>query len=142
MISRLVRRCQHFVRRRSAEASLRPIPATLKVKFASLDQQIQSLSGGNQQKVLVSRWLATKPRILLLDDPTKGIDIPAKEDLYALLSELCSDGASVILYSSEDAELLANADRILVFNSGHVVKELKGEQMTEFNLYSAALAHA
>ena len=142
VISSLVRRCQHFVRRRSAEVSLRPILETLKVKFASLDQQIQSLSGGNQQKVLVSRWLATKPRILLLDDPTKGIDIPAKEDLYALLSELCSDGASVILYSSEDAELLANADRILVFNSGHVTKELKDEEMTEFNLYSAALAHA
>ena len=63
VISRLVRRCQHFVRRRSTEASLRPILETLKVKFASLDQQIQSLSGGNQQKVLVSRWLATKPRI-------------------------------------------------------------------------------
>ena len=78
-------------------------------------------------------------------EPNSGrtsADIRAKEDLYALLSELCLAGASVILYSSEDAELLANADRILVFNSGRVVNELKGEQMNEFNLYSAALATA
>jgi len=89
---------------------------------------------------LVSRWLATNPDILLLDDPTKGIDIQAKQDLYALMAALCEEGASIIFYSSEDAELLANADRILVFNSGLIVQELRGDRMNEFNLYSAALA--
>ncbi len=75
---------------------------------------------------------------MLLDDPTKGIDLPSKADLYHIMRELAAEGVSIILYSSEDAELLRIADRILVFNGGRIVKTLTGEQMTPFNLYQAA----
>jgi len=100
------------------------------------------LSGGNQQKVVIGRWLATRPSVLLLDDPTKGIDIQTKEDLYATLDELCSQGVSILLHSSDDEELLAVADRVMVFNGGRVVAELSGEQRTRFALYEAAYASA
>ncbi len=115
-----------------------PAFAALKTKFASVAHSINSLSGGNQQKVVIARWLIDRPRVMLLDDPTKGIDLAAKADLFALIRELAADGMAIILYSSEDAELLANADRILVFNNGSISRELKGGDRTRFNLYQAA----
>ncbi len=106
---------------------------------ASADtQEVQYLSGGNQQKVVIARWLIDRPDVLLLDDPTKGIDLQAKSDLFALIRQLAAEGLGIVLYSSEDAELLANADRILVFNSGSVTRELRGEDRTRYNLYHAA----
>ncbi len=140
IISRLVRSNRLFIRPQAARQAMAPFLEALKVKYASLSQPVQSLSGGNQQKVLVSRWLATGPEVLLLDDPTKGIDVRAKEDLYELMARLCAEGAAIILYSSEDLELLANADRVLVFNSGQAVDELRDGRMTEYHLYAAALA--
>ena len=110
----------------------------LKTKFQDIGQPVNSLSGGNQQKVVIARWLVDRPSILLLDDPTKGIDLAAKSDLFQLIRSLAADGMGIVLYSSEDAELLANADRILVFNSGAVTRELKGEDRTRYNLYHAA----
>jgi len=76
--------------------------------------------------------------VLLLDDPTKGVDLSAKNDLFALIRKLAAEGLGIVLYSSEDAELLANADRILVFNGGRVTRELAGGERTRFNLYRAA----
>jgi ribose transport system ATP-binding protein len=116
--------------------------ADLKLKFGGFDDAIETLSGGNQQKVILGRALATNPRVLLLDDPTKGIDIQAKRDLFARIDELRRAGTAVILYSSEDAELLENASRILVFNSGRITEELHADRINEFNLYAAALATA
>ena len=110
----------------------------LKTKFQTIDHPINSLSGGNQQKVVIARWLIDRPDVLLLDDPTKGIDLQAKSDLFALIRQLAGEGLGIVLYSSEDAELLANADRILVFNSGSVTRELSGEDRTRYNLYHAA----
>ena len=111
---------------------------TLNTRFAGLSLPINSLSGGNQQKVVIARWLIDRPRVLLLDDPTKGIDLSAKADLFALIRKLASEGMGIVLYSSEDAELLANSDRILVFNGGRVTRELRGEERTRFNLTQAA----
>jgi ribose transport system ATP-binding protein len=96
------------------------------------------MSGGNQQKIVIGRALAVRPTILLLDDPTKGIDIGTKSDLYGLLDELCAQGVAVLLYSSDDEELLAVSDRILVFNGGRIVAELAGDERTELALYRAA----
>ena len=110
----------------------------LKTKFQDIGQPVNSLSGGNQQKVVIARWLIDRPAILLLDDPTKGIDLAAKSDLFQLIRSLAAEGMGIVLYSSEDAELLANADRILVFNSGVVTRELQGEDRTRYNLYHAA----
>ncbi|SDR01289.1 sugar ABC transporter ATP-binding protein [Pseudovibrio sp. Tun.PSC04-5.I4] len=112
--------------------------AKLTTKYESILNSINSLSGGNQQKVVIARWLIDQPDILLLDDPTKGIDLSAKSDLFALIRELAADGLAIILYSSEDAELLNNSDRILVFNGGSISRELAGEGRTRFNLYDAA----
>ena len=119
-------------------AAIRPIIAQLKLKFSSLDAPIASLSGGNQQKAVIARLLATRPMILLLDDPTKGIDLGTKADLYVIMDELCSKGVSIILHSSDDKELLAIADRVLVFNGGRIVAELAGADRNEVALYRAA----
>ncbi len=135
----------HFLRNRlmlARPAALRdratPALAALKTKFSGFADPIGSLSGGNQQKVVIARWLIDRPAVLLLDDPTKGIDLSAKADLFALARGLAAEGMAIVLYSSEDAELLANADRILVFNGGRITRELTGAERTRFNLYEAA----
>jgi len=135
----------HFLRNRLSlvrpaslrESAAKPLSA-LKTRFAAFDQPVNALSGGNQQKVVIARWLIDRPDVLLLDDPTKGIDLQAKADLFALIRSLAEEGMGIVLYSSEDAELLTNADRILVFNSGSVSRELKGAERTRYNLYHAA----
>ncbi|WP_312365886.1 sugar ABC transporter ATP-binding protein [Ensifer sp.] len=122
----------------SLKAKAMPALGAMHTKFASLMHPINSLSGGNQQKVIIARWLIDRPDVLLLDDPTKGIDLSAKADLFALIRQLAGEGLGILLYSSEDAELLGNANRILVFNGGSVTRELTGEDRTRYNLYQAA----
>jgi len=138
VVSLLARERRQIIARRKLEGEIAPIIETLKLKFDSLGAAVSQLSGGNQQKVVIGRWLATRPQVLLLDDPTKGIDIQTKVDLYATLDDLCAQGVSIMLYSSDDEELLAIADRVLVFNAGRIVTELTGEQRTQFELYRAA----
>jgi ribose transport system ATP-binding protein len=140
VLSLLSRERRAIVRRRRLESQIVPIIERLKLKFPSLATPVSELSGGNQQKVVIGRWLATQPQVLLLDDPTKGIDIQTKEDLYVTMDELCSHGVSILFHSSDDEELLAVADRVLVFNGGRMVAELKGEERTRFALYRAAYA--
>jgi len=141
LVVSLLARDRHFVvARRGLESRIGPIIDRLKLKFASLDATVSELSGGNQQKVVIGRWLATRPTVLLLDDPTKGIDISTKEDLYAIMDDLCGRGVSILFHSSDDEELLTVADRVLVFNGGRVVAELSGEDRTRTALYRAAYA--
>ncbi|MCG8271954.1 sugar ABC transporter ATP-binding protein [Aquamicrobium sp. NLF2-7] len=135
----------HYLRERMVLANpsalaAKALPAlqALRTKFAGLGHPISSLSGGNQQKVVIARWLIDRPAVLLLDDPTKGIDLSAKTDLFTLIRKLAAEGMGIVLYASEDAELLDNADRILVFNGGSVRRELTGAERTRFNLYQAA----
>lgn len=128
----------HLARPSSLREKATPAVGALNTKFAGFSHPIGSLSGGNQQKIVIARWLIDRPDVLLLDDPTKGIDLSAKADLFALVRKLAAEGMAIILYSSEDAELLANADRILVFNGGRVTRELTGADRTRFNLYEAA----
>ncbi|MEO3388616.1 sugar ABC transporter ATP-binding protein [Mesorhizobium sp. CAU 1741] len=128
-----------FLARPSAlREKAKPAMDALNTRFAGFSHPIGSLSGGNQQKIVIARWLIDRPGVLLLDDPTKGIDLSAKADLFSLIRRLASEGLAILLYSSEDAELLSNADRILVFNGGSVTRELTGETRTRFNLYEAA----
>jgi ribose transport system ATP-binding protein len=142
VISLLARDRRWAVARNRLEAAIAPFVERLKLKFGSLRAAVSELSGGNQQKVVIGRWLATRPTVLLLDDPTKGIDIQTKEDLYATMDALCSQGVSIVLHSSDDEELLAVADRVLVFSGGRVVAELSGAQRTRLALYQAAYASA
>ena len=84
-----------------------------------MDEIILNLSGGNQQKVLVGRWLLTKPKILILDEPTRGIDVGAKAEIHRLISRLAGEGVAVIMISSELPEVLGMSDRIMVMHEGH-----------------------
>lgn len=116
--------------------------AQLNTKYSGLEAPIGSLSGGNQQKIFIARWLATDAPVLLLDDPTKGIDHAAKADFFQLVRGLADKGVGIVFYASEDNELLSLCDRIVVFNSGRVSAELSGETLTAFHLTNASYGTA
>jgi ribose transport system ATP-binding protein len=103
----------------------------LRIKAAGPHQRVAELSGGNQQKVLLARWLATEPKVLLLDEPTRGIDVGAKAEVQALIDELAEDGLGVLLISSDLEELVEGSDRVVVLKDGAVVGELSGGDLTE-----------
>ncbi len=103
----------------------------LRVKTPSLKTLIKDLSGGNQQKVLLARWLLTSPEILILDEPTRGIDVGAKYEIYTIMNELTMQGKSIIMISSEMPELLGMADRIMVMCEGYLSGILDKEEATE-----------
>ena len=124
-------------RRREEELAAGPIRET-GVKTPGPHAAITGLSGGNQQKCIIGRWLLTHPRILLLDDPTRGIDVGAKSELYSLIDRLCRDGLGVILTSSELPELLALADRIIVLAEGRLTAEFPRADATEEKIMHAA----
>jgi len=115
------------------------VSMSLNLKMAGLDAPVSSLSGGNAQKVVIGKWLLRNPRILMLDDPTKGIDVGAKAEFYKLLAQLCDEGKSVLLYSSDDEELIGLSDRVLVMHDGKIRTELAGESLTKSNLIAASL---
>ncbi len=112
---------------------------TLRVRTASIEEPLARLSGGNQQKVIVGRWLARETPILILDDPTSGIDVGAKDELYRLIGAMTTTGTSVILSSSELPELLALADRMLVLHQGRVAGILAGNELTQHNVLRLAV---
>jgi ribose transport system ATP-binding protein len=111
----------------------------LAVKTPSLKQKVRNLSGGNQQKVVLAKWLATKPKVLLLDEPTRGIDINAKRELYALINEQAEGGLGIVLVSSELPEVLAVADRCLVMADGQLAGEFGRGEASEEDIMNAAL---
>ena len=112
----------------------------LGVKAPSLKTLIVNLSGGNQQKVILGRWLLKSPRILLMDEPTRGIDVGAKAEIYKVMGELVSQGISIIMVSSDMPELLAMSDRCIVFSNGHITGEFSGDKITDENIMKAAIA--
>ncbi|KDN17503.1 sugar ABC transporter ATP-binding protein [Amycolatopsis rifamycinica] len=114
----------------------------LRIKAASPEQKVSELSGGNQQKVLLARWLATGPKILLLDEPTRGIDVGAKAEVQALIDELAQEGLGVLLISSELEELIDGSDRVVVLRDGSVAGELTGDRITEENVLTAIAAES
>jgi len=111
------------------------------ISVPSLDAPVRTLSGGNQQKVLLARCLMTRPDVLLLDEPTRGIDIGAKADLYALMREWTSEGAAILLTTSEMDEMLTLADRILVLHRGRIAATLSGSGATRDAVLAAAMGH-
>jgi ABC-type sugar transport system ATPase subunit len=110
----------------------------LAVKTAGVTAAITSLSGGNQQKAIIGRWLLTRPKVLLLDDPTRGVDVGAKAELYRLMDRLCRDGLGILVTSSELPELLTVSDRILVLCEGRLTGEFSGAEATEQRIMEAA----
>jgi ribose transport system ATP-binding protein len=115
------------------------IGMSLSLKMPGLDAPVSSLSGGNAQKVVIGKWLLRDPGLLMLDDPTKGVDVGAKAEFYKLLARLCDEGRSVLLYSSDDEELIGLSDRVLVMHDGLIRTELAGESLTRSNLVAASL---
>jgi ABC-type sugar transport system ATPase subunit/ribose/xylose/arabinose/galactoside ABC-type transport system permease subunit len=124
---------------RSKELQLaEPFLDRLRLRFSSYGQPVSSLSGGNQQKVVVSKWLATKPRILILDEPTQGIDVQAKADVHAMMADLAGQGMAIILISSELPELLGMSDRMIVLREGHISGRFERDEATQEKVIAAA----
>lgn len=112
----------------------------LKIKLGSSDHPVSSLSGGNQQKTILARWLATNPDILILDEPTHGVDVGAKSEIYQLIHQLADSGISIILISSELPEILTMSDRVVVMHEGKVTGILEKDELTEENIMAHATA--
>jgi ribose transport system ATP-binding protein len=111
----------------------------LGIRTAGADISVGLLSGGNQQKVVIAKWLMNKPRIILLNDPTRGIDVGTKQEIYSLLRKLADSGAAILFYSTDYDELIGCCDRVLVFYDGAIKRELQGPEITERALISSAL---
>jgi rhamnose transport system ATP-binding protein len=110
----------------------------LRLRARSVDQRASDLSGGNQQKVVISKWLATQPRVLLLDEPTRGIDVGAKAEVHRLMGELARSGMAILMISSELPEILTMSDRVLVMREGRLVAEMEGRAATQESIIRAA----
>jgi L-arabinose transport system ATP-binding protein len=111
----------------------------LRVRTPSLEQEVRKLSGGNQQKVVLARWLARQPKVLILDEPTRGIDIGAKAEIYGIISDLAAAGVALLVISSELPEVLGLADRIVVMQGGRVTGELSRDEATEERILALAI---
>lgn len=120
-----------FVQQKALRALCEDMCQKLRVKTPSLEQCIDTLSGGNQQKALLARWLMTNPRILILDEPTRGIDVGAKAEIYRLISFLASEGMAVIMISSELPEVLGMSDRVMVMHEGELMGTLDRTEATQ-----------
>ena len=115
---------------------------TMRVKAASIDVDVATLSGGNQQKVVLAKWLATEPCVLLLDEPTRGVDVGSRQEIYDLIDELSAEGVAVLFVSSEMEELLGLADRLLVLHDGRPMGELMREEFDETRVMQLATGNA
>ena len=98
-----------------------------------------NLSGGNQQKVVMSKWLATQPKVLILDEPTRGIDVGAKKEIHSLMSHLAQQGVAIIMISSEMPEILGMSDRIMVMHEGRIKGELRRQDATQEKIMKMAI---
>src|SRR4029079_9895353 len=126
-------------------AAERTIATTYLQKFAikapSIEEPVATLSGGNQQKVALARWLATRPAVLVLDEPTQGVDVGAKAEIHGLIVDLAAQGLAILLISSELPEILGMSDRVMVMRAGAVAGELERAAATQEGIMTLALGH-
>ena len=127
-----------IIDRKAEAAAIDDMIKLLNIRVGDIDGPVASLSGGNQQKVVIAKWLMTKPRIILLNDPTRGIDVGTKQELYELLRRLAEGGAAILFYSTDYDELIGCCDRVLVFYNGAITRTLEGAALTEHNLIASA----
>ncbi|XDA96961.1 sugar ABC transporter ATP-binding protein [Sulfitobacter sp. LCG007] len=128
-----------IVDRAAEERLIDEMVKLLAIKTAGLDIPVGALSGGNQQKVVIAKWLMRRPRIILLNDPTRGIDVGTKQEVYALLRKLAGAGAAILFYSTDYDELIGCCDRVLVLYDGTIRDELSGDKLSEHSLIASAL---
>jgi ribose transport system ATP-binding protein len=120
-------------------AAIKEAVEKLQIKMNDLDAPVRTLSGGNQQKVVIGKWLMKEPRILLLNDPTRGIDVGTKQEMYRLMRELSQAGIAILFYSTDYEELIGMCDRVVVCYGGRLIRELKGADLNDQNLITASL---
>ena len=124
---------------KKAKTDAKKVSDQLSLVMESLESPVSNLSGGNAQKVVIGKWLLRNPRLLLLDDPTKGVDVGTKAEFYHLLRELTNAGTTILFFTSDDQELLDLCPRVLVMQDGRIKADLSGEQLTEANLISTSM---
>ncbi|MEM9575293.1 MAG: ATP-binding cassette domain-containing protein, partial [Pseudomonadota bacterium] len=129
---------QGFIKLAEEFSMTREYTSRLDLRAASLDQDVGNLSGGNQQKVVIAKWLATEPRVIILDEPTKGIDIGSKAAVHEFMSELAAKGLAVIMVSSELPEIIGMSDRVIVMRDGRIAGEFSGDELNAEVLVRAA----
>ena len=112
----------------------------MKTKTPSVQQNVGNLSGGNQQKVLLSKWMFAEPNVLFLDEPSRGIDVGAKYEIYCIMNDMVKEGKAVVMISSELPELLGMCDRIYIMNEGNIVGEMDAKDATQEKIMSAILS--
>ena len=128
-----------FIDRAKEQAAIERMVEKLKIKVGDIDNPVATLSGGNQQKVVIAKWLLTQPRLILLNDPTRGIDVGTKQEIYQLLRDLADAGASILFYTTDYDELIGCCDRVLIVYDGAVVRTLEGDAITETNIVASSL---
>ncbi|MET9698529.1 sugar ABC transporter ATP-binding protein [Streptomyces sp. NPDC006529] len=138
MLGRLSR--LRFVRRGAERRLAREFTDRLRVRAPSIEHEVRGLSGGNQQKVVLARWLARRPKVLILDEPTRGIDVGAKAEIYRIIADLAGAGVALLVISSELPEVLGLADRVLVMQGGRITGELSRSEATEERVLALAMA--
>lgn len=131
-----------FLRKKEMLDTVRPLVQSLDIKTPSLETEVGKLSGGNQQKVVLARWLAAKPRLLILDEPTRAVDVGAKAEIYRLMDELARSGLAIMMISSEMPELLAMSDRVIVMHDGRISDPILKSEATEERIMNLALGTA
>jgi ribose transport system ATP-binding protein len=128
-----------FLDRGRVNAAVSEAIRRLSIKIGDPADPVSTLSGGNQQKVVIAKWLMTKPGIILLNDPTRGIDVGTKQEIYRLLRDLADQGACILYYSTDYEELIGCCDRVAVMYGGRIIRELEGTDLNERNLIASAL---
>ncbi|MEZ5864294.1 MAG: sugar ABC transporter ATP-binding protein [Geminicoccaceae bacterium] len=128
-----------FVDEGRERAAIDAMVEKLKIKIGAVDDPVATLSGGNQQKVVIGKWLMTGPKIILLNDPTRGIDVGTKQELYQLLRDLAAAGAAILFYTTDYDELIGCCDRVLILYDGAIVTTLEGDDLTETKIVAASL---
>jgi ribose transport system ATP-binding protein len=128
-----------LVNRKREREAIDEMVQKLRIKIGTTEDAVGTLSGGNQQKVVIGKWLMTEPKIILLNDPTRGIDVGTKQELYQLLRDLADAGAAIVFYSTDYDELIGSCDRVLILYAGKVVRELEGADLNEHNIVASSL---
>ena len=138
-MNKITDRTHCFINHKKEKGFVRDILAKIRTKYASMEDNVSSLSGGNQQKVALSKWIAANCKCIIFDEPTRGVDVGAKVEIYNVMNECAAEGMAVIMISSEMPEIIGMCDRVIVMNRGRVTGELHRDELTENNMIKLAM---
>jgi ABC-type sugar transport system ATPase subunit len=136
------RKALGFIQKRSEKKTVKEIIEKLSIRTTSLNQLAQSLSGGNLQKLVLGKWLISEPKVMVMLEPTKGVDVATKQQIYSLIRDLAKNNVAVIVYTSDMLELIGVCDRVLVMNHGFLTANLAGDEISEENIMKASVSNA